>query len=47
LSLRSTWTDDRRTITDAIDSTSAHGATSLQDAVLAACTLRARRGYQR
>jgi VWFA-related protein len=42
LSRRSEWTDDRKNITDAIDSTSANGATSLQDAVLASCTLRVR-----
>lgn len=37
---RSGWTEDRRAITAAIDSTSAAGATSLQDAVVAACVLR-------
>lgn len=42
LSRRSAWTEDRRDITDAIDSTPANGATSLQDAVLAACALRER-----
>lgn len=42
LTRRSEWTDDRKNITDAIDSTSANGATSLQDAVLASCTLRER-----
>jgi VWFA-related protein len=42
LSLRSTWTDDRGTIADAIDATAANGTTSLQDAVFAACTLRGR-----
>ena len=40
LSRRSGWTDDRARITGAIDSAVANGATSLQDAVLAACTLR-------
>jgi VWFA-related protein len=42
LALRSGWTEDPRTIISAIDSASAAGATSLQDAVLAACVLRER-----
>jgi VWFA-related protein len=42
LSLRSGWTDDRQTITTAIESATAEGSTSLQDAVLASCVLRER-----